>query len=164
MAGKRIKISQEIIDNSVQANSSHCMIADAVRECLPDARKIQVDLQTIRYSIGDERFIYFTPRMAQLALVRFDQGEEGIVPFEFPLGRPSQVVTRKSKRDPALVDPAKRAIGALGGKKTQERAKLKRSILENSGVTKVGGAVPPQFSVASNLGNRRVYGLRVARA
>ena len=164
MATRRIKITNDIIDRSVRANSSHCMIADAVHEQVPDANYVSVDLQTIRFSVGEERFVYFTPRIAQVNLIKFDQGDTDIEPFSFALGRPTQIVQRHVKRE-VLPEPeriAKSAGGRKGGKRSQEKAKLMRSTLAKKGATKIGGRTPPAFSVDSNLGNRRVFGLKVA--
>lgn len=164
---RRIRITQEIIDQSMRANSSHCMIADAVRAAVPEATYVQVDLQTIRFSTEISRFVYFTPRAAQLALVKFDQGENDIKPFDFALGRPTQIVERGRDVDKAskpAPSPTKSASAAKGGKKTQAKARLARSTTQKIGATKVGGQLPPTFTVQSNLGNRRVFGLRAARA
>lgn len=165
MTTRRIKITEDIIDRSVRSNSSHCMIADAVREQIKDANYVSVDLQTIRFSVGDERFIYFTPRTAQLALIRFDQGDEDIEPFTFSLGRPTQIVQRhvKPAELPEQERAAKSAGGRKGGIKAQQKARLERSVLAKKGTTKIGGRTPPTFSVDSNLGNRRVFGLKMAR-
>jgi len=71
-----LEVSQDIIDSSCKADSSHCMIADAVRKAVPEARSISVDIQTIRFSLPGtrKRYFYITPRQAQLALLDFDAG------------------------------------------------------------------------------------------
>lgn len=164
MARRRINITQEIIDTSMRANSSHCMIADAVRKAIPYARRVEVDLQTIRYTDGDERHVFFTPRAAQLALIKFDQGDDDLVPFVFSLGAPTQVVKRKQKSEnPDDRTMKLREYASIGGKKSQEKARVANDAAKKKGTTKLGGQLPPTFSTASNLGDRRMFGLRLAR-
>lgn len=94
LASVTIHIEQHHIDNAEVRNSHRCMIADAVKEQLPGAKFISVDLQSIRFSIFDEnryreegvgtRFSYFTPTLAQVALLKFDQGKK-LRPFPFTM-------------------------------------------------------------------------------
>lgn len=85
----RIQVTQDQIDYAVPRNSSHCMIADAVKTSVPLADHVSVDLQTIRFSRPDirKRYIYLTPRVAQLALVNWDAGIKP-PPFSFRLSSP----------------------------------------------------------------------------
>ena len=82
----KVDVTQEIIDDSCQRDSSHCMIAEAVREALPTATYISVDLATIRFTDpqAGRRYIYLTPRKAQEEILRFDQGEKS-EPFSIKL-------------------------------------------------------------------------------
>ena len=79
-----ISVSRETIERATQRDSRHCMIAEAIRDARPDAQFVSVDIQTIRFSIPFKRIrcTYLTPRIAQLALVRFDQGRS-LEPFQF---------------------------------------------------------------------------------
>ena len=81
-----IKVTQEMIDRAIPADSSHCMIADAVQATLPKAEFVAVDLATIRWSDRKKglRYTFLTPRGAQWALVQFDQGVKP-EPFSFIL-------------------------------------------------------------------------------
>jgi hypothetical protein len=45
-----IRVDQDLIDFSKDRDSSHCMIAEAIRDARPDVRAVSVDLQTIRFS------------------------------------------------------------------------------------------------------------------
>jgi len=87
-----VQVSQEHINLATRADSSHCMIADALRAALPDAKKVSVDLQTIRFTDPKkgQRFTYLTPTIAQDYLVAFDQGLP-LTPFNFSLHAPVQV-------------------------------------------------------------------------
>lgn len=94
MRSIRLHIDQHHIDNAEVRNSHHCMIADALRDAIPEAKFISVDLQSIRFSLFDEnryreervgtRYFYFTPTIAQVALLKFDQGKK-LRPFEFTM-------------------------------------------------------------------------------
>jgi hypothetical protein len=64
---------------AMRANSSHCAIAMAIKDAIPDARMIAVDLQTIRGSNPKRgvRYVFLTPHVAQQdVIIPFDQGEE----------------------------------------------------------------------------------------
>lgn len=81
-----IHVDDEHIANAQRKNSHHCMIADALRSALPEAKFISVDLQSIRFSILEEktRYFYFTPTIAQHALLKFDQGKQ-LRAFDFTM-------------------------------------------------------------------------------
>lgn len=87
-----VQVTQAHIDLATPADSSHCMIADALHDALPDAKKISVDLQTIRFTepAKGQRYTYLTPTIAQDYLVAFDQGLP-LEPFQFVLHAPVQV-------------------------------------------------------------------------
>jgi hypothetical protein len=66
------------IEDAMLANSSHCAIAMAIAEAVPDARYIAVDLQTIRWTDPKKkvRYCFLTPSIAQhQIIIPFDQGE-----------------------------------------------------------------------------------------
>lgn len=96
MGSKRYEVTEKVIDRAVQRDSSHCVVADAIRECKPEATAVAVDLQTIRFSDKKtgKRYTFLTPPACQRTLVAFDQGEE-IAPFGFYLGPPVHVNTAK---------------------------------------------------------------------
>lgn len=82
-----ITVDKDVAAQAVEQSSSHCMIAEAVKAALPDARYVSVDLQTIRYSdprVG-LRYIYLTPRRVQEALTHFDMGVLPQESFSFRL-------------------------------------------------------------------------------
>lgn len=151
-----IVVTDDLIKTSEVRSSSHCMIAEAVRASVPNAQKITVDLQTVRWSDATKglRYIYLTPRTAQVALINFDQGERPDA-FEFRL-RGAQVTrmgaANKAKsrarhkpatdiKDDHQVDPLKKkSVNAIG--------KL------NTHVT--GGLPPP----VSNFAKRRQFGIK----
>lgn len=140
-----IAITEEIIAASTQRDSSHCMIAEAVKMAVPEASAISVDLQTIRWTDRKKglRYVYLTPRTGQIELVKFDQGMP-ITPFSFQLRRGQVIRSGRKASEPA------RLVGARGAE------------VGESGLVplKVGGQVPPTGPVSNVRGKRRAYGLR----
>ncbi len=92
-----ISLTEDIIQNSKQRDSSHCMIATGVRAAFPEALRVAVDIQTIRFSDPAKslRYTYLTPRVAQEAIIDFDQGVTP-EPFTFQL-RQGQVTRSKHR-------------------------------------------------------------------
>src|SRR5438309_4940364 len=81
-----VDVTQKEIDEGAIADSRKCMIAEAVKHCVPNAKSVSVDLATIRFTDGKSgnRYTYMTPYGAQQALVQFDQGLKP-EPFSFKL-------------------------------------------------------------------------------
>jgi hypothetical protein len=88
-----VDVTQPIVDRAEKGDSGHCMIADAVRAAIPEAKSVSVDVVSIRFTdpAKRQRYIYLTPRVAQLALINFDQGVR-TQPFRFQLKKAVQVV------------------------------------------------------------------------
>lgn len=152
-----VEVTHEIISQSVQRDSSHCMIADAVRAAFPTATHVSVDLQTIRFSDPDKnlRYTYLTPRSGQIGLVEFDQGIAP-VPMRFQL-RNGQVTRRNSGRSGAAKS---RERGTETPRPDLASARLtSRSGTSTHGETipaRIGGRTPPTTPFA----RRRAFGLR----
>jgi len=87
-----ISVSAAQIEAAIPANSGHCMIADAVKAAVPEAKAVNVDLASIRWTNPREgrRYIYLTPPSVQHALLEFDNGIKP-EPFRFALRAPSQI-------------------------------------------------------------------------
>jgi hypothetical protein len=91
-----ISVTQEHIEKALRRNSSHCAIALAVAQAVPDARFISVDLQSLRFSRKGLRYCFLTPHQAQAAIIAVDQGDrDAIRPFDFSM-RPA-FITRCGK-------------------------------------------------------------------
>ena len=60
---RRVSVTRDVIDKAERRDSSHCMIADAIRASIPDAQNVSVDLATIRWSEPKKgvRLMYLTP-------------------------------------------------------------------------------------------------------
>ena len=72
----KLTITQEAIDRAVTEDSGHCVIAEAIREQVPEASAVSVDLQAVRWTDRKKglRYVYFTPPYAQDLLLAFDLG------------------------------------------------------------------------------------------
>lgn len=81
-----VKVDQDHIDRSMPERSSSCMIAESIKDLVPESTYVSVDLHTIRWSDPGKqcRYEYLTPRVAQIALLKFDRGIP-VKPFEFRL-------------------------------------------------------------------------------
>ncbi|MBO0736559.1 MAG: hypothetical protein J2P48_08325 [Alphaproteobacteria bacterium] len=171
-----VNVTKEIFEASKQADSSHCMIASALKAAFPGAKGVSVDLQTIRFSDPDKRlrYIYLTPRLAQIGIIDFDQGHE-VEPFSFRLagGHVINMFGQKptdlsgTKIDPRAGAPTPTKV-AFRGKRAREvttharrQATLaKQGLRPGDGKTsvpeRVGGRSPPR----TPFSRRRAFGLR----
>lgn len=148
-----VNVTQAIIDRAEEKNSNHCMIADAIRVALPDARAVSVDMATIRFTdpVRRQRYVYLTPRSVQLALIEFDQGEH-TEPFNLRLVTPVQVTPVGAK---TLPDGTR-----------QRPSRALQGIVEVSGgtarPTKLGGTLPPKDEL--NMGGSGLTNKKIAAA
>lgn len=153
----KVKITAELIELAKVRDSSHCMIAEAVRDVFPPAAHISVDIQTIRFSIPDRgiRCTYLTPRIAQVGIVDFDQGETP-KPFSFQLI--GAQVTRMLRRAKSQVAPRPRSE-AQKAAVAKATAVLRPDPGNRVVPDKIGGRTPP----LSRYAHRREFGLRALR-
>lgn len=98
-------------------DSYRCVVAQAIARQLPGARKIEVDLQTVRWSDDDGRHVFLTPYSVAGYIVAFDAGEE-LHPFRFQLRNPVPVAQKRARSEAAKA--AKRSRDKIN----DERAKL----------------------------------------
>jgi len=179
----RIHVTDEIIAQSKRADSSHCMVAEAVRAEYPAAVKVAVDLATIRFSDPEKgyRYVYLTPHVAQQNIINFDQGVSP-EPFEFFLRNAVQVVAfgkRVRKYPPPTPEAIAEHVNQHGVSEEQAKIALTKppeikqhgmdgpvttvvigkDTGENGGgatiPTKLGGRTPPRA-----IGRVRAFGLR----
>ena len=92
----KVTVTDEIIETSKRRSSSHCMTAEAVRAAYPDASRVSVDMQTIRFTNPKRglRFVYLTPPKVQHAIILFDKGETPMA-FDFRLANGHVVLAGK---------------------------------------------------------------------
>lgn len=150
-----VYVDEKTINEAVVRNSSHCMIAEAVKKALPYARGVLVDLQSIRLTDADRglRYTYLTPRGAQLALIAFDQGEKP-KPFRMHLAKGSvrraqHKAASKKDWDVPLADRL-RIISALQDARSKRKATLEQigdaTDIAPRSVERYVSADPPVFS------------------
>jgi len=115
----KIKVTPEILARACEKNTRHCMIAEAVREQIPNATNISVDLMTVRFTDQEteRRYTYPTPRSAQDGLIRFDKGM-AIQPFGVHLKNGHAVSMQRRGRamhnlGPRKVTTTKTASGGI---------------------------------------------------
>lgn len=154
----RLELNEDLIAVSKKADSSHCMIADALKAALPDATHVSVDLQTIRFSDPRRglRYTYLTPRTAQVALVNFDQGRK-VEPFTFQL-RGGQVTSagRRKAGQPKKPTAEKRKGTKMKMHDLKQQRIVNRDKTKGEVPDRVGGKTPPTTPFA----RRRAFGLR----
>ena len=143
-----VSVSKETIARAERAKSRTCMIAEAIKEAYPGASSVSVDIQTCRFTAPEKglRYVYLTPRMAQVALLDFDQG---ILPEPFEITLKAAHVVRShqgtkvfKEANPETVDPLAKAStrqidGSAGGR---------------SNPVRVGGRAPPQMKMFRRFG------------
>lgn len=155
----QLDITEDLIAESTKRDSSHCMIAEAVKRAVPGARSVAVDLQTIRFTdpLKAQRYVYLTPRRAQVALVNFDQGKAP-EPFQIQLRGGSVTKSGRAKpSEPKNIITNKPKVSDTKKFLPQRHATSKTVIPEIS-----GGTPPPigPLSSTSYKGRRRAFGLR----
>jgi len=147
-----VKITEEIINTARARDSSHCVIADALRASIPGATRVSVDLQTIRWSVDElgKRFVALTPGAGQRILVNFDQG---VLPEPTTLQvTPFQVIPiRPTGPGPRTVTDAR--TNGRGGAQAGSTALKSKPLVE-------GGKLPPTAALSNRKGRRREFGLR----
>lgn len=105
-----VTVTQEHIDRATPCDSSYCAIANAVKDSLPYAQRVNVDLQSIRFTHRDTgvRYTYFTPPAGQAYLLALDDGNRAAMqPFKFLLNRPAQTQQPSERRGKATVTKSK---------------------------------------------------------
>jgi hypothetical protein len=148
----RVAVTAEHVATAIPRDSGHCMIADAVRDCVPGATNVAVDIQTVRFSDPAKglRYVYLTPQVAAAALVDFDDGTAP-APFEFELRGAWVLRVGGTKRRATEAERQNR--------KTRDKARLVAGQFANGTIPRVvGGKEPPQMR------SRREFGRRAFRA
>jgi hypothetical protein len=143
-----VDVHAEQIETSQKRDSSHCMIADAIKAAYPKARNVVVDLATIRFTDPDrkERLTFLTPMRAQLAIIDFDRGEP-LEPYTLTLKHPAKV--QKLVRQ---VKPNRQGdLYATTTTNTRSIPTGRKRGADSVAVNRVGDI---------RIGRRRIYGLR----
>jgi hypothetical protein len=187
---RRISVDDAHIAESLQRSSSACAIAEALKEQIPNAVHVSIDLATCRWTdrVKKLRYVALTPVCAQELIVNFDQGlREKLKPISFDL-KPV-IIARSGQRRRQVPEacelrgsgisppasPAKKVLaenwqpppqardGALVEPVEKRKPRTARTVsrAKPSEVPVVlGGRMPPISALPSN---RRQFGLRQAR-
>src|SRR5262245_39637700 len=124
-----IAVLQEDIDNAMKKSSSHCALAEAIKQEVPEAKFIAVDIQTIRFSIADIRYVFLTPRAAQRSIIDFDAGQ---MPKPFTLKLKGGQRTKRHSiahgkgGDGVFTRPSSGRLPVIKGGRTPPTAKTRR--------------------------------------
>ena len=97
-----IEVTQEDIDKAEPKKSGRCVVARAIARTIPEARRIEVDVQSVRYSADGERHVFMTPYPVTGYIVAFDAGEE-IEPFKFRLNEAHRIGVRRQVKTKAAI-------------------------------------------------------------
>lgn len=136
MSRMKLTITSTHIDNAIRSDANHCMIAEAIKEKIPAARWVLVDLQSIRWTdrTAGRRFIYMTPRPAQKALLAFDKGLP-VNPFHVTLPAPESRPIPPRKPRKAKGEEALRALERLvKGKSKKAKAAPEKVAVRQHGL------------------------------
>lgn len=128
-----IAVTQDDIDRALRRKSGRCVVATAVARSIPDATRVEVDLQTVRFTADGERRVYLTPPAASGYVVAFDAGDD-IHPFAFKLSERQRVNVRQDKHTPAAKERGRVRAAVVGKQKKLERAQLRLEELLESPV------------------------------
>jgi len=85
-----VEVTEADIERAHKNDSYNCVVAQAVARTVPDATRIEVDSQTIRFTTQNERRVYMTPYAVQGYVIAFDAGDH-IEPFSFQLRDPKRI-------------------------------------------------------------------------
>lgn len=158
----RVQVTAEDIQTGVQSASGYCMVAEAIKREVPWARRVSVDLQTIRVSDPEKgiRMAFLTPLGVQRALIKYDQG---VVPDPFRFHAAHAHVTRITTRPSVKAAAEERAAAgrALPNERAAERPTRKgpttvRRQDDTSRPIRKGGVLPPVAVLAHDPRRGRV--------
>jgi hypothetical protein len=128
---KKTRINVEVTERDIERahrNDSYlCVVAQAIARTVPDATRLEVDTQAIRFTRSGTRYLYLTPYAVQGYIVAYDAGDK-IEPFAFQL------------RDPKII---RRTVNTEAGKAI-DRARTRQKRAEASPAPPEGrGGKPP---------------------
>jgi hypothetical protein len=112
-----IEVTEDDITTAHVNDSYRCVVAQAIARQIPGSRRIEVDLQTIRWSDENGRHVFLTPYSVAGYVVAFDAGEE-LHPFRFQLRDPHVAAQKKAN------SKAAKAAVKSRGRITTERQRL----------------------------------------
>lgn len=79
----QVKVTQEVIDESIAKKSSSCMISQALR--IAGASSTHVTAEHASFNMDGFRYTYPLPALAAAKLLAFDEDKTSVKPFKFTL-------------------------------------------------------------------------------
>lgn len=99
-----ILVTRQDIDLGVRDQSAHCIVATAIGRQIPEATRISVDAQSVRFTIGRKRLVFLTPPKVGEYVIAFDAGDfERIQPMGFKLSNPLVAATSRPRASRLIV-------------------------------------------------------------
>lgn len=162
-----IEVTERDIERAIRNDSYTCVVAQAIARTIPEATRIEVDTQAIRFSVPGERRLYLTPYVVSGYVIAFDAGDP-IEPFKFQLRDPKVVARNKLteagkavKRAQVRASRAKKkeAPATVTTKLDQEVESVKAAYEGVAKSERTGRKAPPRVFKKK----KRAYGHRVLR-
>jgi hypothetical protein len=125
-AGKNritIEVTPHDIARSKRGDSYNCILAHAIARIIPDATRIGVDTQAIRFTHAGKRFTYLTPPVAAGYVAAFDAGD-AMYPFRFRLNDQSRIVVPVRARRIITTPAGRLAQRAVNRAKARVRRRM----------------------------------------
>jgi hypothetical protein len=122
-----IHVTQKDIDKALINDSGRCVVSTAVKRVIPDAKRVETDMQTIRWTTADnERVVYITPYQVMDYIVAFDDGVK-LEPFSFRLYHDKKVTIPK-----VVTNSARKTIDAARVSAYREKKKAAKVLTDTS--------------------------------
>jgi len=122
-----IAVTQADIDRAIPRDSTYCAVAQAIARTLTDTKRIEVDVQTIRFSRSGKRYVYLTPIPVAQYVVDFDGGRT-LQPFAFRLHE-SKLLPVTVKQHP------KTPVGRVVDRDTRTARRTAEAVARSAGKT-----------------------------
>lgn len=113
-----IEVTPGDIEKAQVGDSFQCVVAQAIKRQIPEARKIDVDARTVRWSDDGGRHVFLTPYTVAGYVIAFDAGDD-LHPFRFQLRDPIPALQKQAKT------PASKDTKRTRNKVTSERQRVK---------------------------------------
>jgi hypothetical protein len=140
-----IRVTQDDIDRAHRNDSYHCVVAQAIARAIPEATNIDVDTQTIRFTLKGERLWYLTPYAVQGYVIAFDAGDH-IEPFRFRIDSPRRA--RRDLRNLEVRREQKRAERVARAEREGRIYTPRSSVADTETPATLSTAVPPEVTEA----------------
>ena len=134
-----VEVTAQDIEKAHVNDSYKCVVAQAVARQIPNARKIEVDIQTIRWSDENGRHVFLTPYSVAGYIVAFDAGDE-LHPFRFQLRDPIQAAQKRANSE-----------AARAAKQSRDNLRQERDRLKNAETVLADPAAPPDKVAAAQV-------------